>query len=80
MADLLKGDSLEAAIASEQQADCFAGMYIRWVVDDKSPRFTLNTGEGLWKVLVAMIGSRDSLCQHSIPLWPGCTTARRLTA
>jgi predicted metalloprotease len=67
MADLLKGHSLEETLASEQQADCFAGTYIRWVVDDKSPRFTLNTGEGLTKLLVAMIGSRDPLISASDP-------------
>ena len=67
MADLLEGDSLEDYLAGEQQADCFAGTYMRWVVDDKSPRFTLNTGEGLTKLLVAMIGSRDPLLSASDP-------------
>jgi predicted metalloprotease len=25
----------------EQQADCFAGVYLFWVADGRSPRFTL---------------------------------------
>ena len=33
-------------LVSEQQADCFAGAYMRWVAEDNSPRFTLSTGEG----------------------------------
>ena len=67
MADLLKGKTPEVALAREQQADCFAGTYMRWVVDGKSPRFTLNTGEGLRKLLVALIGLRDPLLSASDP-------------
>src|SRR6476660_4718957 len=48
-------------LVSEQQADCFAGAYMRWVAEDKSPRFTLSTGEGLNKVLAAVIAFRDPL-------------------
>ena len=62
-----QGRFVRSALASEQQADCFAGTYIRWVVDDKSPRFTLNTGKGLTKLLVAMIGSRDPLIPAFAP-------------
>jgi predicted metalloprotease len=48
-------------LVSEQQADCFAGGYMRWVAEDKSPRFTLSTGDGLNNVLAAVIAFRDPL-------------------
>ncbi|HEY7054199.1 MAG TPA: peptidase [Mycobacterium sp.] len=67
MADLIHGDSLEWGLTGEQQADCFAGTYMRWVVDGKSPRFTLNNGEGLTKVMLAMIMLRDPLLAQSDP-------------
>lgn len=44
----------------EQQADCFAGSYLRWVTQGDSPRFTLNTADGLNKVMAAMIAIRDN--------------------
>jgi predicted metalloprotease len=46
-------------LVSEQQADCFAGVYMRWVAEGKSPRFTLSTGDGLNNLLAAMISFRD---------------------
>lgn len=49
------------ALVAEQQADCFAGVYLRWVAEGKSPRFTLSTGEGLNNLLAAMISFRDPL-------------------
>jgi hypothetical protein len=48
-------------LVAEQQADCFAGAYLRWVAEGKSPRFTLSTGEGLNNLLAAMISFRDPL-------------------
>ena len=33
--------------SAEQQADCLAGVYMRWVAEGNSPRFTLSTGDGL---------------------------------
>jgi predicted metalloprotease len=48
-------------LVSEQQADCFAGSYMRWVAEGNSPRFTLSTGEGLNNVLAAVIAFRDPL-------------------
>jgi len=47
------------SLVAEQQADCLAGSYVRWVAEGKSPRFTLNTGEGLNNLLAAMISFRD---------------------
>lgn len=46
-------------LVAEQQADCFAGVYMRWVAEGRSPRFTVSTGEGLNKVLATMISLRD---------------------
>ena len=48
-------------LVSEQQADCLAGAYMRWVAEDESPRFTLSTGDGLNSVLAAMVAFRDPL-------------------
>jgi predicted metalloprotease len=48
-----------ATLVAEQQADCFAGVYMRWVAEGKSPRFSLSTGEGLNSVLATMISLRD---------------------
>lgn len=46
-------------LVTEQQADCLAGVYVRWVAEGKSPRFTLSTGDGLNNLLAAMISFRD---------------------
>lgn len=54
-------------LVSEQQADCLAGTYMRWVAEDNSPRFTLSTGEGLNNVLAAVIGFRDPLLNANDP-------------
>ncbi len=54
-------------LVSEQQADCFAGSYMRWVAEGNSPRFTLNTGEGLNGVLSAVIAFRDPLLSVDDP-------------
>ncbi|MEH3129689.1 MAG: neutral zinc metallopeptidase [Mycolicibacterium neoaurum] len=48
-------------LVSEQQADCLAGVYMRWVAEDNSPRFTLSTGDGLNSLMTTMIGFRDPL-------------------
>ncbi|MEV6335145.1 metallopeptidase [Nocardia vinacea] len=47
------------AIVREQQADCFAGSYLRSVAEGKSTRFTLNTADGLNNVIVAALTLRD---------------------
>ncbi|HZQ31882.1 MAG TPA: neutral zinc metallopeptidase [Mycobacterium sp.] len=46
-------------LVGEQQADCLAGVYLRWVAEGKSSRFTLSTGDGLTHVLAGLIASRD---------------------
>ncbi|WP_197380397.1 neutral zinc metallopeptidase [Mycolicibacterium mengxianglii] len=48
-------------LVTEQQADCFAGGYMRWVAEDNSDRFTLSTGDGLNNLLAGMILFRDPL-------------------
>jgi predicted metalloprotease len=46
-------------IVREQQADCYMGNFMRWVVDDKSKHFQLNTGKGLNEVLATVFYIRD---------------------
>lgn len=50
-----------ATIIREQQADCFAGSFIRTVAEGRSAHFTLNTSSGLNSVLAAVISVRDPL-------------------
>ncbi|MDT5085591.1 MAG: hypothetical protein QOJ61_2634, partial [Mycobacterium sp.] len=50
---------LTRTIVREQQADCFAGVYLRWVALGRSPRFTMNTTDGLDHVLAGGITLRD---------------------
>jgi predicted metalloprotease len=55
---------LDNTLVSEQQADCFAGVYLRWVAEDHSPRFTLSTGDrpfGLNYLLAGILALRDPL-------------------
>jgi predicted metalloprotease len=54
-------------LVSEQQADCLAGVYVRWVAEGNSPRFTVSTGDGLNNVLAAVIGFRDPLMNEDDP-------------
>jgi predicted metalloprotease len=49
----------DPTIVREQQADCFAGVYLYWVAAGKSPRFTLSTADGLDHVLAGIIITRD---------------------
>lgn len=59
MAGLVDDDT--PVVVLEQQADCFAGSYLRWVAEGDSPRFRLSTGDGLNKVLAAAITLRDPI-------------------
>jgi predicted metalloprotease len=54
-------------LVSEQQSDCLAGAYMRWVAEDNSPRFTLSTGDGLNNVLATVIAFRDPLLNEDDP-------------
>lgn len=53
--------NLTSTIVREQQADCFGGVYMRWVAEGKSTRFTLSTGDGLDHVLAGLIDIRDPI-------------------
>lgn len=57
MAQIVDDDT--ATIVSEQQADCLAGTYIRWVAEGNSPRFQISTGDGLNHVLAGVLTLRD---------------------
>ncbi|OBA88606.1 peptidase [Mycobacteriaceae bacterium 1482268.1] len=48
-------------LVAEQQADCFAGAFMRWVAEGKSRRFKLSTGNGLNALLASVISFRDPL-------------------
>jgi predicted metalloprotease len=49
----------DPTIVREQQADCFAGVYLYSVAAGKSSRFTLSTADGLDHVLAGVIITRD---------------------
>ncbi|WP_408582296.1 neutral zinc metallopeptidase [Mycobacterium ulcerans] len=49
----------DPTIVREQQADCFAGVYLYWVAEGKSPRFRLSTADGLDHVLAGIITTQD---------------------
>ena len=57
MAHLVDDDT--TTLVSEQQADCLAGTYVRWVAEGRSPRFRLSTGDGLNHVLAGVLTLRD---------------------
>ncbi|MEU4315689.1 metallopeptidase [Nocardia sp. NPDC024068] len=57
-ADIVGDD--DPVIVKEQQADCFAGAYMRWVAEGRSDYFTVNTSDGLNSVLAATVAIRDS--------------------
>ncbi len=65
LAGLARNDT--PTLVAEQQADCFAGTYMRWVAEDSSPRFTLSTGEGLNNVLAGVVSFRDPVQSEGDP-------------
>ncbi|MEE2032877.1 neutral zinc metallopeptidase [Rhodococcus chondri] len=50
----------DPGIVFEQQADCFAGAFMRHVAEGDAPHFELNTSDGLNNVLASMVLFRDS--------------------
>jgi predicted metalloprotease len=50
----------DPVIVKEQQADCFAGAFIRHVAEGNAKHFTINTSDGLNSVLAATVAIRDS--------------------
>jgi len=53
-------DDKTPVIVKEQQADCFAGVFMRHVAQGDSKHFTLNTSGGLNSVLAATVAIRDA--------------------
>ncbi|MFD6516327.1 neutral zinc metallopeptidase [Rhodococcus sp. NPDC060176] len=53
------GGKRDAALVREQQADCFGGAFLRHVAEDKAAHFTMNTSDGLNKVLASAVAIRD---------------------
>lgn len=47
------------SIVKEQQADCYAGNFFRWVAEGRSKHFRISTGPGLNQVLATMFFIRD---------------------
>ncbi|MFA5708764.1 peptidase [Mycolicibacterium sp.] len=54
-------DADTPTLVSEQQADCLAGTYLRWVAEGHSPRYTLNTTGALDRVIAGAIAMRDPI-------------------
>jgi predicted metalloprotease len=54
-------DRSTPTIVAEQQADCFAGVFMRHVAEGRSPHFQLSTGDGLNKVLAGLLAIRDQV-------------------
>jgi predicted metalloprotease len=46
-------------IVREQQADCYMGNFFRYVAEDKSKHFQINTGKGLNDILATLFFIRD---------------------
>ena len=60
-------DKSTPTLVLEQQADCFSGVYMRWVAEGNSKRFMLSTADGLNNLLASMIWSRDPLLTGDDP-------------
>ncbi|MEV6365950.1 neutral zinc metallopeptidase [Micromonospora musae] len=50
-----------SSIVKEQQADCYAGNFFRWVAEGNSPHFRLSTGPGLNQILATLFFIRDGV-------------------
>ncbi|WP_326566419.1 neutral zinc metallopeptidase [Amycolatopsis rhabdoformis] len=48
------------SIVKEQQADCYAGTFFRWVAEGNSPHFQVSTGAGLNQIMATLFFIRDS--------------------
>jgi predicted metalloprotease len=53
-------DQAAPSIVKEQQADCYAGNFFRWVAEGKSPHFQVSTGPGLNQIMATLFFIRDS--------------------
>ncbi|MEO6792369.1 MAG: neutral zinc metallopeptidase [Mycobacterium sp.] len=59
---------LTRTLVREQQADCFAGVYLQWVAAGSSSRAQLSTGDGLNHVLAGIIAIRDPVSTFDNPV------------
>lgn len=59
---------LTRTLVREQQADCFAGVYLQWVAAGSSSRVQLSTGDGLNHVLAGLIVIRDPVSTPDNPV------------
>ncbi len=55
----LVGEQRSSILVREQQADCLAGVYMRWVAEGHSPRFSINTTRALDQVMAGAIAGRN---------------------
>lgn len=53
------GVDTDDVLLLEQQADCYAGSYWRWVADGHSKYFDVNQTDGIRQVLTAMLSTGD---------------------
>jgi predicted metalloprotease len=58
---------IRVSLVAEQQADCLAGVYLRWVAEGHSTRFTLSTADDLNKLLGGLLAIRDQLSKPGDP-------------
>ena len=59
------GERSQQSIVLEQQADCYAGVFMRWVAEGKAKHFQLSTGDGLNMVLAGIFSFRDVVGQYN---------------
>ncbi|RDH74149.1 peptidase [Mycolicibacterium moriokaense] len=57
----LVGEQRSSILVREQQADCLAGVYMRWVAEGHSPRYSINTSHALDQVMAGAIAGRDPI-------------------
>ena len=60
----LVGEQTSSILVREQQADCLAGVYMRWVAEGHSPRFSINTSRALDQVMAGAIAGRDPISTY----------------
>jgi predicted metalloprotease len=72
-------DQSTPSILLEQQADCYMGNYLRYVVDDKSTYFQLDSGDGLNQILATLFSIRDP-AGYDGEVLPSASRTRRTRA
>ncbi|HWE89622.1 MAG TPA: neutral zinc metallopeptidase [Pseudonocardiaceae bacterium] len=67
-------------IIKEQQADCYAGAFMRWTAEGNAPHFQLSTGDGLDRVMGTMVLFRDPMGSADTGSQAHGTSFDRITA